>query len=166
MSFCICKRTVSRPGGKLCGQLELNYPNQFCKKKWSNWQLKALFFETYTSDENNFKSKYVCMSLLCGFDSYLNVSLVWMVSDFMGNRISKGGFFSESVIRFFRSPNLKKEIFQKTILNLKFKFPAKNTLLLLAGNLNFKLRIVFWNIFFWRFGDLKNESHFLKKSHL
>ena len=50
------------------------------------------------------------------------------------------------------------------MLNLKFKFPAKNTLLLLAGNLNFKLRIVFWNIFFLKFGDLKNESHFLKKA--
>ena len=29
--------------------------------------------------------------------------------------------------------------------------------MLLAGNLNFKLRIVFWNIFFWRFGDLKKR---------
>ena len=37
-------------------------------------------------------------------------------------------------------------------MNLKFKFPAQNILLLLAGNSNFKLRIVFWNIFFevWR----------------
>ena len=78
----------------------------------------------------------------------------------------KGGFFSESTICFFRSPNLQKKIFQKTILNLKFKFLANYSILLLAGNLNFKLRIVFWNIFFWRFGDLKNESHFLKKSHL
>ena len=36
-------------------------------------------------------------------------------------------------------------------------------LLLLAGNLNFKFRIVIWNIFLeiWRF-----EKHFLKKSHL
>ena len=25
------------------------------------------------------------------------------------------------------------------------------------GNLNFKLRIVFWNIFFWRFGNLKKR---------
>ena len=57
---------------------------------------------------------------------------------------------------FFKSPNLKKEIFQKTILYLKFKFSANNSKVLLAENLNFKLRIVFWNIFFWRFGDLKN----------
>ena len=76
---------------------------------------------------------------------------------------TKGGFFSESAIHF---SNLQKEILQKTILNLKFKFPAKNTLLLLEGNLNFKFRIVFLEYFFWRFGDLKNESHFLKKSHL
>ena len=40
---------------------------------------------------------------------------------------TKGGFFSESAIRFFRSPNLKKKIFQKTILSLKFKFPANNS---------------------------------------
>ena len=46
---------------------------------------------------------------------------------------------------------------------MKFKFPTNNSKVLLAGNLNFKLRIVFWNTFFWRFGDLKNESHFLKK---
>ena len=29
---------------------------------------------------------------------------------------------------------------------------------------NSKLRIVFWNNFFVRLGDLKNESHFLKKA--
>ena len=63
----------------------------------------------------------------------------------------KVAFFRKGV-SFFRSPNLEKNILQKTILSLKFKFPANNTLLLLAGNLNFKLRIVFWNIFFLRFG--------------
>ena len=51
---------------------------------------------------------------------------------------------------------------QKTIVSLEFKFPTFCCLLLLAGNLNFKLRIVFWNIIF---GDLKNESH-SEKSHL
>ena len=63
---------------------------------------------------------------------------------------TKGGFFSESAIRFSKLQISKKKIFQKTILNLKFKLPANNTLL---GNLNFKLRIVF-GIFFleiWRF---------------
>ena len=39
----------------------------------------------------------------------------------------------------------------------------QNSKVLLAGNVNFKLRIVFWNTSFWRFGDLKNESNFLKK---
>ena len=50
---------------------------------------------------------------------------------------------------FFKSP---KKIFQKTSLNLKSKFPANNSKVLLAGNLNFKLRIDFWNFFFeiWR----------------
>ena len=59
-----------------------------------------------------------------------------------------------------------KKMFKKTILNLKFKFPAKNSKVLLAGNSNSKFRIVCWNIFFERFGDLKKGSHFLKKSHL
>ena len=60
----------------------------------------------------------------------------------------------QSTIYFFKYPNLQKKIFQKTILNLKFKFPTKNTSLLLARNLNFKLRIVFLEYFFleiWRF---------------
>ena len=52
---------------------------------------------------------------------------------------SKGGFFSESAMCF---------------LDLQI-------------SKNFKLRIVFWNIFFfWRFADLENESNFLKRSHL
>ena len=63
--------------------------------------------------------------------------------------IGKGGFFSESWIRF---SNLQKKIFQKSILSLKFKFPANNSRQQMAENLNFKLRIVFWNIFF---GDLE-----------
>ena len=57
----------------------------------------------------------------------------------------------------------KIKIFQKTILSLKFEFPANYSILLLAWNLNFKFRIVFWNSFFW---DLRNELYFLKKSHL
>ena len=40
--------------------------------------------------------------------------------------ISKGVFFSESAIRFLDLQILKKKIFQKTILNLKFKIPAQN----------------------------------------
>ena len=75
-------------------------------------------------------------------------------------RTTKGGFFSESAMCF---SNLQKNIFQKTILELKFKFPANNNFLLMAGNLNFKLRIVFWNIFF---EDLKKQIAPSKKSHL
>ena len=51
-------------------------------------------------------------------------------------------------VAFFQISKSPKKYSEKTILNLKFKFPAKNTLLLLAGNLNVKLKIVFWNIFF------------------
>ena len=39
-----------------------------------------------------------------------------------------GGFFSESAIRFSNLQISKKNI-PKTILSLKFKFPANNTLL-------------------------------------
>ena len=39
-------------------------------------------------------------------------------------------------------------------------------LLIWAGISNFNLRIVFWDNFFGRLGDLKNESHSLKKRHL
>ena len=73
----------------------------------------------------------------------------------------KGAFFRKYDC-LFRSPNLKNEIFQKTVLNLKFIFPINNSKVLLAGNLNFKFRIVFW-IFFLRCGDLNKQSHFLKK---
>ena len=73
----------------------------------------------------------------------------------LGTPEPKGVFFRKCDV-FFKSPNLQKNIFQKTILSLKFKFPANYSILCLAGNLNFKLRIVFWNIFLGGFGDLKN----------
>ena len=45
---------------------------------------------------------------------------------------TKGGFFSESAMCFSnlqisKSPNLQKKLFQSTILNLKFEFPANNS---------------------------------------
>ena len=45
----------------------------------------------------------------------------WQIQNSTSSESGKGGFFSESAIKFFRSPNLKKNIFQKTILSLKFK---------------------------------------------
>ena len=75
----------------------------------------------------------------------------------------KVAFFQK--VRFvFQISKSSKKIFQKTILNLKFKFPANNTLLLLAGNLNFKLRIVFWNIFFEDLEIWKTHRTFWKKA--
>ena len=59
-----------------------------------------------------------------------------------GSVFSKGGFFSESVICF---SNLQKKIFQKTILNLKFKFPANNS------KVKFQGQDSFLEYFFWRF---------------
>ena len=78
----------------------------------------------------------------------------------------KGGFFSESSIHFLDLQISKKKLFQKTILSLKFKFPANYSILLLAGNLNFKLRIVFWNIFFWDLEIQKTHHTFWKKRFL
>ena len=75
----------------------------------------------------------------------------------------KVAFFHKVQSVFSNLQTSKMKISQKTILSLKFKFPASYSTLLLAGNLNFKFRIVLWNIFF---GDLKNTQHFLKKSHL
>ena len=54
--------------------------------------------------------------------------------------LAKGGFFSESANGFFKSPNLKKEIFQKTILNLKFKIPTHNKQYYVIGG-NFKFLV-------------------------
>ena len=62
---------------------------------------------------------------------------------------SKCSFFSVSAMCFL---NLQTKVFQKAILNLKFRFPCNNSKVLLAWHLNFKLRIIFWNIFF---GDLE-----------
>ena len=64
-------------------------------------------------------------------------------------------------MKFFQISKSHKTIFQKAILSFKFKFPANNSKLLLAGNLNFKLRIVFWNIFFW---DLEIWKNFIALS--
>ena len=55
--------------------------------------------------------------------------------------VVKGGFFSENAMKFFQiSKSQKKKIFQAQDSFLEYSI--------------------------WRFGDLKNESHFLKKSHL
>ena len=60
--------------------------------------------------------------------------------------ILKVAFF-QKVIPFSNLPiSKKKEIFQKTILDLKFKIPGHNRIMLWAGILNFKFRMVFWNI--------------------
>ena len=79
--------------------------------------------------------------------------------------VCKGGFFFQKVRFVFQISKSRKKIFQKTILSLKIKFHANITLFLLAGNLNVRLRIVFWNTFIWRFGDLKKfHRTFWKKA--
>ena len=41
--------------------------------------------------------------------------------------IAKGGYFSESAMRFLDLQISKNKIFRKAILSLKFKFPAKTS---------------------------------------
>ena len=74
----------------------------------------------------------------------------------------KVAFFQK--VRFiFQISQSPKKIFQKTILNLKFKIPTHNIILLWGGILNFKFRIVFWNIFFWDWEIWKMNRFFWKK---
>ena len=72
---------------------------------------------------------------------------------------TKGGFFQK--VQFVLQ--ISKKIFQKTFLNLKFKIPDHNIILLWAGISNFKFRIVFWNIIFGRF---EKQIALSEKSHL
>ena len=54
---------------------------------------------------------------------------------------------------FFKSPNLQKYIFQKTILNLEFKFPANNSKVLFGGKFKFQAQASFLEYFsfeIWR----------------
>ena len=55
-------------------------------------------------------------------------------------------FFFRKYDSFFKSPNLRKKYSKKTILNLNFKIPAQNSIMLKAGILKFKFRIVILNI--------------------
>ena len=69
-------------------------------------------------------------------------------------------FFQKEGIRFSNLQISKIKIFQKTILSLKFKFPANYSILLSAGKLNFKFRIVFWR--FEKHSALSEKSHLYK----
>ena len=76
---------------------------------------------------------------------------------------TKGGIFQR--VRFvFQISQSSKKLFQKTILKLKFKIPAHNIILFWAGILNFKFRIVFWNIFFGGWEIWKTNPTFWKKA--
>ena len=84
---------------------------------------------------------------MCNSIGFLDL---WLIS--CRHSVSKGGFFSESAIHFSNLQVSKK--------NIPKSYPISKQQM--VGS--FKLRIVFWNIFFWRFGDLKSVSHFLKKA--
>ena len=108
------------------------------------------------------------MSIFLSFKGHSNFLKIRLVADEHCDHILNGATYLKVAFfrkcnSFFKSPDLQKNLSQKAILGLEFKFFANNTLLLLTGNLYFKFMIVFWNIFF---GDLKNTKHFLKKRHL
>ena len=70
---------------------------------------------------------------------------------------TKGGFFQKVRCVF----QISKKDTPKTILNLKFKFPA-NSYTVIGGKFKFQAQDSFLEYFY--FGDLKNESLFLKKN--
>ena len=81
--------------------------------------------------------------------------------------ILKCGFFSESSIHFLDLQISKKDYSKKTILSLKFKFPANYIQYTVIGRkFKFQTQDSVLEYFFWRFADLENESNFLKRSHL
>ena len=71
---------------------------------------------------------------------------------------TKGGFFSESEIRFSNLP-----ISQKNYPELEIWISC---LLIWAGISNFKIRIVFWNNFFWKIGRFEKRISLSEKKHL
>ena len=73
--------------------------------------------------------------------------------------IAKGGFFSESIIRLSNLQNKKNKYSKKTILSLKerAKIQTTNTT---------KIKMVKWNIFFWRIWRWKCSQYFLTISDL
>ena len=79
----------------------------------------------------------------------------------LGKYIRKGGFFSESAIRFLDLQISKKKYSNK----LSWTWNKKHYYVM-GGNFKFQVQDSFLEYFFPRFGDLKNESHFLKKSLL
>ena len=67
----------------------------------------------------------------------------------------KGGFFSESATSLSNLPISPKTISQKTILNMKFKIPAHDSIMLWAGVLNFNSR--------YFFGTFRNIPIFIQR---
>ena len=93
-----------------------------------------------------------CDQPLCHSIYVMTVSSWHLFVYFPDPVYAKGGFFFRKFDSFFKSPNLQNK-------NIPNYYPELEIwiccLLLLGGNLNFKLRIVIPNIFFWRFRDLK-----------
>ena len=111
---------------------------------------------TFTLDIGNIR-------LACNESEYSGLkSLVVKDNQSSESRLSKGGFFSESAICF---PNLQK-IYSKNYPELEIKISRQYHFSVLGGKFQFQAQDSFLEYFFWRIGDLKNESHFLKKSHL
>ena len=69
-------------------------------------------------------------------------------------------FFSESAI-FFSNLQICKRNYSKS---LYWAWNLNKLFTIMDGNFKFQVQDSDLEYFFWRFGDLKNESHFLKKA--
>ena len=72
----------------------------------------------------------------------------------------KGGFYSESAIRFLDLQISKTKYSEK----LSWAWNLNLLFTVFGGKFKFQAQDSFSEYFFWRFGDLKNASHFLKKA--
>ena len=135
---------------------KLFYPYRFsnnCLMKYSSltqyWSWKCISFRGFVPNFD--MPNKLFFSLVCRLSNCLTIKnsylVQWLNIGFVATAV-KGGFFQKVRCVF----QISKKMYSKKLS--------------WTWNLKFKLRIVFWNIFFWRFGDLKNTSHFLKKSDL
>jgi hypothetical protein len=77
-------------------------------------------------------------------------------------RKAKGGFFSESAMR-FSNLQISKKIYSKS---LSCAWNLNKLFTVMGGQFKFQVQDSDLEFFFLRFGDLKKTSHFLKISYL
>ena len=85
--------------------------------------------------------EYIIASMYSMLSLYLGILFSFHKSSTVQqNTLTKGGFFSESAIRFLDLQILKKKYSKKTILSLKFKIQAQDSF----------LEYFFWDLEIWK----------------